>query len=129
MKIIVSTHQGKLYDDEIDYVVVKGPNGEFGVLNNHIPIVCPINSGYLKLVLGNNELYLAVRNGVFEFKNNVATVIAQEAHIGRDKDSAFEHLDKISDERMEQNKKTNIDYTQKEKEILDNLRKAKVGQL
>lgn len=129
MKIVVSTHQGKLYDDEIDYVVVQGPNGEFGVLQNHVAVVCPLPTGVVKMVLGNNEVFLAVRNGIFEFKNNVATVIAQEAHVGRDKQSAFDHLDKIAHERLEQNKKTNIDYTQKEKEILDNLRKSKAGQL
>ena len=129
MKIIVSTHQGKLYEDEVDYVICKGPDGEFGILNNHVPIICALPKGAIKMVLGNNELYLAIRNGMFEFNNNIANVIAQEAHIGRNLESAFEHLDFVQNERMEINKKTNVDFAQKEKEILENLRKTKAGSL
>lgn len=129
MKIIVSTHQGKLYDEEVDYVVVKQPEGEFAILKNHIPLVSIITSGYIKLVADKQELFLAVENGMLEFKDNHITVIAQGAHIGRDKDSALAHLESIRDERLEANRQINVDYTQKEKEILDNLRKTKAGNL
>ncbi|MBS1477084.1 MAG: F0F1 ATP synthase subunit epsilon, partial [Acholeplasmatales bacterium] len=42
MKISVSTHQGKLYDDEITYAVIKNADGEFAIMKNHVPLVCVI---------------------------------------------------------------------------------------
>ena len=129
MRICVSTHQGKLYDDEITYVVVKNEDGEFAIMKDHVPIVCVIPRGYVKLVVPNQEVFLAVVNGVLQFNDNVINVIAQGAHIGYSKDSAQEHLDTVRNERLELNRKTNVDFTQKEKEILDNLRRSKAGSL
>lgn len=129
MRICVSTHQGKLYDDEITYAVVKNEDGEFAIMKDHVPIVCVIPRGYVKLVVPNQELFLAVVNGVLQFNDNVINVIAQGAHIGYSKDSAQEHLDTVRNERLELNRKTNVDFTQKEKEILDNLRRSKAGNL
>ena len=129
MRICVSTHQGKLYDDEITYAVVKNEDGEFAIMKDHVPIVCVIPKGYVKLVVPEQELYLAVVNGTLQFNENVINIIAQGAHIGYTKESAQEHLDMARSERLELNRKTNVDFTQKEKEILDNLRKSKAGSL
>ena len=129
MKISVSTHQGKLYDDEITYAVIKNADGEFAIMKNHIPLVCVIPDGYIKLVVPGQELYLAIINGMLEFKENIITVIAQGAHIGYLKESALEHLESIRSERLESNRKANIDFTQKEKELLDNIRTTKAGSL
>lgn len=129
MKISVSTHQGKLYDDEITYAVIKNADGEFAIMKNHIPLVCIIPDGYIKLVVPGQELYLAIINGMLEFKENIITVIAQGAHIGYSKESALEHLESIRSERLESNRKANIDFTQKEKELLDNIRTTKAGSL
>lgn len=129
MKIVVSTHQGKLYDEEVEYIVVKNHEGEFAILKDHVPLVAVIPTGYIKLVADKQELFLAIENGMLEYKNNYVTVIAQGAHIGRDKESAISHLETIRNERLESNRKVNADYAQKEKEILDNLRKTKAGSL
>lgn len=129
MKVIVSTHQGKLYDEVVDYVVVKNTDGEFAILANHVPVVAVITTGYIKLVLDKAELYLAVENGMLEFVNNQVQIIAQNAHIGRDRDSAIKYLQEIQKECLNKNRRENVDYTQKEKEIHDNLRKANVGSL
>lgn len=129
MKVIVSTHQGKLYDEVVDYVVVKNTDGEFAILANHVPVVAVITTGYIKLVLDKAELYLAVENGMLEFVNNQVQIIAQNAHIGRDRDSAIKYLQEIQKECLNKNRRENVDYTQKEKEIHDNLRKANAGSL
>ncbi len=129
IKIVVSTHQGKLYDETCDYIVVKNNNGEFAVFANHIPVTTSISEGYVKLVRGNEELFLSVVNGLIEFHNNTCNVVAQEAHVGRDYDSAKSHLAAIREERLEKNRKTNADYTKSEKDIRDNLKNTKAGQL
>jgi len=129
MKFLVSTHQGKLYDEELDHIIVHMVDNEFAILKDHIPLVCVIPYGYIKMVLGNDVLYLALSNGVLEFKNNVATIIAQEAHAGKSEDSARDHLNAIRKERLELNRKDQGDFTKQESELLDNLKKARAGRL
>ncbi|MCR5786818.1 MAG: hypothetical protein K6G28_03885 [Acholeplasmatales bacterium] len=129
MNIIVSTHQGQLLNDEIDYIVCKNENGEFAILKNHIPTVSVIGKGYLKLVLGKQTVFVAVSNGILEFKDEKVTVIAQDAFIGRDKDNVNANLEKIIKDQLEQNRKAEVDFTTQEKDLAKNLKKAHLGDL
>lgn len=129
MKFLVSTHQGLLYDEELDYVVVHTEDNEFALMKDHIPLVCVISSGYVKMVRDQDIYYLALSNGILEYKNNVIQIIAQEAHIGVDEVRAKTHLDEVRKDRLEQNKKESSDFTKKESELIENLRKAKAGRL
>ena len=129
MKFLVSTHQGKLYDEELDHIIVHMVDNEFAILKDHIPLVCVIPYGYIKMVLGNDVLYLALSNGVLEFKDNVVTIIAQEAHVGKSEDRAREELNAIRKERLENERKNSGDFTRQESELLDNLKRAKAGKI
>ncbi|MDE6946959.1 MAG: ATP synthase F1 subunit epsilon [Anaeroplasmataceae bacterium] len=129
MKIVVSTHQGVLYDEEVEYIVAHNQDGEFAILKGHVPVIAVIDTGYVKLVKDENEFFVAIVNGIIEFHNNIANVLAQEAHIGKDKESAQQHLEEFRQERLNQNRKEQVDFTQKEKELRDHLRNAKAGQL
>ncbi len=129
MKLIVSTHQGKLYDEELDYVVVKSQESEFAIMKDHIPVVSIIKTGYVKMVREEDIFYIAISNGVLEYKSNVINVIAQEAYIGKDIESAKTNLEKLRKDRLNLNRQESADFTQKESELIDNLKKAKAGNL
>lgn len=129
MIISIATHQGTLYNDTVDYIVVKNQDGEFAIMNDHTPIICVINEGYVKLVLDNNEAYVAVCNGVLEFHNNYVNVLAQEAQIGKTASSAIQHIHDERNERLEINRKESSDYAQMERELRENLKNAKAGSL
>lgn len=130
MRIIVSTHQGNLYNDVVDYIVVYSESlGSIGIMKNHVPIVTVIDEGYVKLVKDKDEFYVVIVGGILEFHNNEATILVQEAHIGRSPESAKEHLLSIHNERVELNRKEVVDFTKKEQELRENLRKANAGNL
>ncbi|MDE5715672.1 MAG: F0F1 ATP synthase subunit epsilon [Anaeroplasmataceae bacterium] len=129
MKILVSTHQGRLYDEVVDYVVVHNTDGEFAIMNNHVPVVAVMDEGYVKLVRNQEEYFVAIVNGILEFHDNVVSVLAQEAHIGTDKSSAKVHLEEFRNERLNQNRKEQVDFTQKERELREHLKNSKAGQL
>lgn len=129
MKIVISTHQGKLYQEEVEYVVVRSSDGEYAILENHIPVISVIEEGYVKLVRGEDEYYVMIISGILEFSNNHISVLAQEAHIGKDVASAKAHLEEFRKERLEKNRKEQVDFTQKEKELREHLRTTKAGQL
>ena len=130
MRIIVSTHQGNLYNEEVDYIVVhSSTDGEFAIMHDHVPVIAVMDSGYVKLVKDKEELYVVVVSGVLDYHDNQATVLVQEAHIGRDAAKAMQNLVEIRKERLEKNRKEGVDFTQKEKELRENLGKTNAGSL
>ncbi len=130
MIISVVTPQGELYKEEVEYVVVTSKmNGEFAIMKNHIPIISTIDTGYVKIVRDDKELYTVVLNGVVEFQNNVCNVIAQEAHVGMNKVSAMDHLNTVREERIQENKRRNVDFLLAEKELKKGIKDSKAGSL
>ncbi|MCM1130475.1 MAG: F0F1 ATP synthase subunit epsilon [Roseburia sp.] len=129
MKLIVSTHQGILYNEEVDYVVVHNADGEFAILKEHIPVIAVMDEGYVKMVKATEEFYIVITNGILEFHDNVASLLAQEAHLGKDKEEAKQQLVDFRKQRLDENRKEQVDFTQKEKELREHLRNSKAGQL
>jgi F-type H+-transporting ATPase subunit epsilon len=129
MKFKVLTQQGKTYQDEIEYVVVKNQEGELAILEDHIPIILHVLEGHLKFVQDKNETFLVVEQAVVEFKNNLLTVLALEAQIGKTLDNAKDAFDKMKKEKLEITKKENIDFSKQERELKENITKSKAGQL
>jgi len=130
MKISVVTPQGELYNENIDYVVVSSKmNGEFAIMQDHIPIISSIDTGYVKMVRDNKELFTVIINGVVEHNNNIINVIAQEAHVGLSKDSAMDHLNTVREERLKENKRRNVDFAKAERELKQNVKEAQAGKL
>ena len=129
MKIVVSTHQGTLYNEEIDYFTVHKTDGDFGVMKDHIPVIAVMDEGYVKIVRGTDEYYIVVINGILDYHDNLATILVQEAHIGRDAESAKKHLLEVRNARLDKNRKESVDLTQKEKELRENIAKSKAGNI
>ena len=130
MKFVISTHKGVLYNDEIDYFVVKNDEGEFAILKDHTPVISVIPSGYVKIVReANIEYYYVLVNGLLEFSNNNATVLAQEAINGETYESAKKELERIRTERVETIKRSNLDYTKLEQDLRKNIKASKAGRL
>lgn len=130
MKIIVSTHQGNLYNEEVDYIAIHSEtDGGFAIMENHIPVVSVIDEGYVKMVKGDDELFVVIVGGILEFHDNKAVVLVQEAHIGKTAESAKEHLLIVRKDRLEKNRQESVDFTQKEQELRQHLRNANAGNL
>ncbi len=130
MKISVVTPHGELYNEDVDYVVVTSEmNGEFAIMKDHIPIISSIDTGYIKMVTGETEIFTVVINGIVEHQNNIVNVIAQEAQIGMDKNDAMKSLTDIRQKRIEENKRRSVDFFQAEQELKKGIKKAKAGEL
>lgn len=130
MKIVISTHKGVLYNDEIEYFVIKNDEGEFAVLKDHTPLISVISSGYIKIVRETGiDYYYVLVNGLVEFSNNNATVLAQEAINGETYEKAKKELEKIRTERIEVIKRSNLDYTKLEQDLRKNIKASKAGRL
>jgi len=130
MRIVISTHKGVKYNDEIEYFVVKNDEGEFAVLKDHTPVISVISSGYIKVVREKDvEYYYVLINGLLEYSNNNAQVLAQEAINGETYESAKKELEKVRAERMDVIKRSNTDYTKLEHDLRKNIKASKAGRI
>lgn len=130
MKIVIVTPEGELYNEEVTQIIVSSENnGEYGVLKDHLPIISTIDTGYIKLEQGELVYYVVVINGVVENHNNLITVIAQDAFIGKSKEQAFENLYAIRKDRIDENKKRNIELALAEQELMKQIKQTGAGSL
>ena len=130
MKIVIVTPDGELYNETVTSVVVASDNnGFYGMLENHLPIVSTIDTGYLKLENGTSKVYVVVTNAVVENHQNQITVIAQDAYVGTTDDEAFENLSKVRAARIEENKTRNVELTLAEQELKKQIKKTGAGKL
>ena len=128
MKLTVLTPDGELYNETLDYLVINSRNnGDFALLENHAPLIATIDVGYVKMVKNNQHLFTVIIQGVLEHVDNQVTLIAEEAHVGLNKDSAMEHLDAVRQERLEENRRRTMDFLRAEKELKKSIREAKAS--
>lgn len=128
IKIIVATPKGELLNKDVESIVVSGDTGQIGILTNRIPLLTKITKGFVK-VNSNDVEYVGILNGVIDFKDNIATVIAQTAAIGTTEEDAFLKIKQNLDEIKRSNKQKTVDFVEAEKELMRNIKEMKAAHL
>ena len=75
MKLKIITHERIVFEGEVDELVLHTTSGMMGVLKDHIPITTSLEIGVTKAKVGEKFKYFATMGGVFQFKDNVATIL------------------------------------------------------
>ena len=71
MLLEIITPENKLFEGEVTSVKFPGTDGEFGVLNNHAPIISTLTKGSIVVIDNNNESKnFDINGGVIEMQNN-----------------------------------------------------------
>ena len=77
MLLEIITPEDKLFEGEVTSVKFPGTDGEFGVLNNHAPIISTLTKGSIEITDSNNESKsFEINGGVIEMQNNKIIVLA-----------------------------------------------------
>lgn len=77
MILEIITPENKLFEGEVTSVKFPGTDGEFGVLNNHAPIISTLTKGKIIVTDENNEVSdFEINGGVIEMQNNKIIVLA-----------------------------------------------------
>lgn len=129
MMFKVLTQQGRTITDEIDFAIITSQDGEVGILDNHIPIVISVKHGHVKLEREKQVTYVVLEQALVEFRENVLSILALEAQIGQTLEQARHAFEMMKKEKLEVTKKENVDFFQLEKELKENIKKSKAGQL
>ncbi|RLD05276.1 MAG: ATP synthase F1 subunit epsilon [Chloroflexi bacterium] len=69
----------KLYEGDVDIVVLPGKSGVMGILPSHAPLLTTLNFGVVQVRVGDEEKNFAVAGGVAEVQPDLVTVLADRA--------------------------------------------------
>jgi len=84
----ITTPERKVFSDQVDEVILPTPNGEIGILPNHIPLVSLLSPGELRIKKGDEVNYLAVSGGFIEVRPDKVVVLADTAEQAEEIDEA-----------------------------------------
>lgn len=84
----IISQERKLYDDEVDIVIVQGTEGEMGILPQHAPLVTSLAFGELRVRQGEHEELFAIGGGVLRVGNDHVIVLADSAEQAEEIDMA-----------------------------------------
>ena len=84
LKII--THERIVFEGEVDELIIQTKTGQMGILKDHIPMTTVLDVGVTKAKQGDRFRYFATMGGVFQFKDNVATILTDVCEDGCDID-------------------------------------------
>ena len=97
--ISIVTPEERVYEGEVDFISVPSMDGSMGILPGHIPIVCQLAIGIIKLVIGKESKYFAIYSGFLEFVQNRANILTGRAIVTSlsEKGEALEEIKKKHD--------------------------------
>ena len=76
----VATPEGLVFDQSVTGAIVPAHDGQIGILTDRAPILLKIGAGELRLhVAGGKDATLFVAGGVAQMKDNVLTILTDEA--------------------------------------------------
>jgi len=127
LRLEIVTPERKLYEEDVNMVVVKGVSGELGILPHHIPLVTPLKIAPVKAKKGNTDEWIAVHGGFMEVRKDKVVILAEAAELGKDIDLIRARQAKERAERRLTEKAADIDHKRAELAFQRALSRLTVG--
>ncbi|TDL95393.1 F0F1 ATP synthase subunit epsilon [Macrococcus carouselicus] len=115
----IVTPNGSVYSTEqAELVVLQTEGGEMGIMAGHIPTVAPLKIGAVRVTIDKKVEYIAVTEGFAEINGSSVAVLVQAAEESDaiNVERAQQSL-RRAQERLEQDKKENIDHHRAERAL------------
>lgn len=128
MMLEIVTPERSVYNEEVDMIIVKGVEGELGILPNHLPLVTPLEVAPLEVRKGNGEEWIAVNGGFMEVRKDKIVVLAESAELPGDINiDRAQAAKERAERRIAAVKQENIDYKRAEIALQKAINRIKVG--
>ena len=103
IKISIVTPEQKIFEGQADYLGIPSTSGSLGILIDHVPLICFLDIGIIKIINEKEINLIAVCRGYLEFIKNSANIITESAIITTEeqKENALKELRKKHDIRQE----------------------------
>ncbi len=104
MDIKIITPERMVLDVEhVDYVSLPAEGGEVGVMENHMPMVCNLAVGPIRVDKGDQQQHLATSGGFVEVLKNRVTILADTAELAQEIDvERARDAQRRAEERLQQ---------------------------
>ena len=86
MKLKIITHERIVYEGDAEEIVIQTKSGQMGILKDHVPVTNVLDIGVTKIKQGESYKYFATMGGIFQFKDNIATILTDVCEDGCDID-------------------------------------------
>ena len=86
LRLRVTTPKNVKYDKDADMVIMRCITGDWGVLPKHEASSAILDYGVLRIIMGGEERRMAVYGGIAQVKDNVVTILANDAQWPEDID-------------------------------------------
>ena len=87
LRLEIVSPERRVYDDEVDMVIVPGRNGQLGILPRHTPLISSLGVDELRIKKDGTEQSLLISGGFVEVRPDKVIVMADLA----------EHSDEIDE--------------------------------
>jgi F-type H+-transporting ATPase subunit epsilon len=77
----IVTPERKVYAEQVDMIIVKGAEGELGILPNHIPLVTPLKVAPVTVKQNGKQHFIAVNGGFMEVRKDKVVILAESAEL------------------------------------------------
>ncbi|HMA69061.1 MAG TPA: ATP synthase F1 subunit epsilon [Candidatus Mcinerneyibacterium sp.] len=85
LKIKVLVPEGIKYEDELKQVILPGMEGEFSVLNNHIPLITPLEVGIIKFAKSSGKSQeMTISGGICRVEPDYIELIVRSAEFKKE---------------------------------------------
>jgi F-type H+-transporting ATPase subunit epsilon len=81
MPLDVVTPDRKVFGEEVEMVIVRGGDGDLGILPHHAPLATPLKPCVVRIRQDGEERKIAVSGGFLEVANNRVTILADAAEL------------------------------------------------
>ena len=123
----IVTPEAPVRNFESDQINIVTPNGEMGILSNHMPLVTMLNISIMSSIHNGKREKYTIAGGVLFFKNNEATILSdaveKEGYIDL---ARAEHAKHRAEERL-RSKDSEIDVKRAQIALLKALNRIDIG--
>ena len=80
MLLEVLTPGKKVFEGEVESIILPGLDGTFEILNNHAPLIAALKEGDLKIKTGKEREAISIGSGFVEVNRNKVVVLAENSN-------------------------------------------------
>ncbi len=95
----IVTPEEVIFEGDVSFISLPGREGSMGILPGHMPMVCQLEIGVIKIIADQEAQYIAVQRGYIEYFHNNANILTGKAirTTYRDQHTATEEVKKKHD--------------------------------
>ncbi|MTI46861.1 F0F1 ATP synthase subunit epsilon [Sporosalibacterium faouarense] len=127
-KLEIVTPDRKFFEEEVEMIVVRGQEGDLGILANHTPLVTPLDIGRIKIKQNGEFKQAAIAGGYIEVGKEKTTIISDSAEWPEEIDLArAKEAKRRAEERLDHASKSEVDLMRAEVALRKALNRINVA--